>query len=94
MRVINPYVGDALSDMLAVEAILHSRGWSIEDWNSCYTDFPNRLFKVIVKDRLTIEVKDVGRAVQIVSPAGVQEKLDSLASKYQNGRTFFRYPVF
>jgi phosphoacetylglucosamine mutase len=41
-------VGDAISDMLLVETILHARGWSIQDWNDAYTDLPNRQLKVKV----------------------------------------------
>lgn len=90
MHLINPYVGDALSDMLAVEAILHSRSWSMEDWNSVYTDFPNRLLKVSVKDRSVVKVFDAGRLVQVYNPPGVQPILDALMAKYKNGRSFFR----
>ena len=39
-------MGDAISDMLLVETILHARGWSAEDWSKAYTDLPNRLLKV------------------------------------------------
>ncbi len=44
--VINQAVGDALSDLLLVETILHARGWSAQDWSKAYTDLPNRLLKV------------------------------------------------
>ena len=44
--VVNQTVGDAISDMLLVEAILADRGWSAQDWDKQYTDFPNRLAKV------------------------------------------------
>ena len=41
--------GDAISDLLLVETILHARGWSIADWNSSYTELPNRQVKVKVR---------------------------------------------
>lgn len=47
--VINETVGDAISDMLLVETILHARGWDIMQWESSYTDLPNRLLKVTVQ---------------------------------------------
>lgn len=47
--VINETVGDAISDMLAVETILHARGWNVTDWEAAYTDLPNKLVKVVVK---------------------------------------------
>ena len=49
MDVINQTVGDAISDLLLVETVLHSRGWSIADWSAAYTDLPNRQLKVSVK---------------------------------------------
>lgn len=45
----NETVGDAISDMLLVETVLHSRGWLCHDWLLTYTDLPNRLAKVTVK---------------------------------------------
>lgn len=47
--LINEAVGDAISDMLLVETILHTKGWNITDWEAAYTDLPNRLVKIIVK---------------------------------------------
>lgn len=49
--VINETVGDAISDMLAVEVVLQSRQWSIQDWEATYTDLPNVLKKLTVKVR-------------------------------------------
>lgn len=47
--VINETVGDAISDMLLVETILHAKGWNCQDWEASYTDLPNRQLKVIIK---------------------------------------------
>lgn len=47
--LINETVGDAISDLLLVETVLHARGWNIQDWENTYTDLPNRLVKVSVK---------------------------------------------
>lgn len=46
--IINETVGDAISDMLLVETILHSKGWNIAQWEAAYTDLPNRLLKINV----------------------------------------------
>lgn len=54
MDVINQTVGDAISDLLVVETVLHARGWSIQDWEETYTDLPNRQLKVEVKVRVKI----------------------------------------
>lgn len=50
--VINETVGDAISDMLLVETILHAKGWDIQQWEETYTDLPNKLLKVIVEVRM------------------------------------------
>lgn len=45
-KLINQAVGDALSGLLLVEAILHHMGWSIYKWNELYNDLPSRQLKV------------------------------------------------
>jgi phosphoacetylglucosamine mutase len=49
MEVINQTVGDAISDLLIVETILHARGWNIQDWEAAYSDLPSKQLKVSVK---------------------------------------------
>ena len=46
--LINQSVGDALSDLLMVEAILVNRNMTLEQWNASYTDLPSKLEKVTV----------------------------------------------
>ena len=47
--VINEVVGNAISDLLAVELILRHYKWTIEDWdNKLYQDVPNVQIKVPV----------------------------------------------
>ena len=48
VNLINQTVGDAISDLLMVEAILLRKNWSFKQWNSCYTDLPSRQSKVEV----------------------------------------------
>ncbi|XP_045470715.1 phosphoacetylglucosamine mutase [Harmonia axyridis] len=86
--LINETVGDALSDMLLVETILHSKGWSIQDWEKTYTDLPNRLMKVSVKDRNTITTTNAERTC--LKPEGLQKEIDMIVKKYKSGRSFVR----
>ena len=86
--LINQTVGDALSDLLLVEAILAHKGWSLSAWDGIYTDLPNRLVRVVVRDRTIFTTTDAER--RLVTPAGMQEKLDSLVAKYTDGRAFVR----
>jgi phosphoacetylglucosamine mutase len=87
-KLINSTVGDAISDMLTVEAILHSKGWNIQDWDALYKELPNRLLKVQVADRSVISTTDAERIC--TAPKGVQQRIDELVAKYPNGRSFIR----
>jgi phosphoacetylglucosamine mutase len=40
-------VGDALSGVLVVEAILSINNWSLMDWAALYKDLPSRQLKVL-----------------------------------------------
>ncbi|KAG8011222.1 Phosphoacetylglucosamine mutase [Nibea albiflora] len=86
--VINQTVGDAISDMLLIEAILAIKGMTIQQWDAMYTDLPNRQLKVKVSDRRVIDTTDAER--RAVSPAGLQEAIDSLVKKYRQARSFVR----
>ncbi|KAK0153728.1 Phosphoacetylglucosamine mutase [Merluccius polli] len=86
--LINQTVGDAISDMLLIEAILAIRGMTVQQWDAIYTDLPNRQLKVKVSDRRVIETTDAER--KTVSPAGLQEAIDGLVEKHRQGRSFVR----
>ncbi|KAJ5677888.1 Phosphoacetylglucosamine mutase [Penicillium maclennaniae] len=86
--LINQAVGDALSDMLLVEAILAHKGWSPKEWLGTYTDLPSRLVRVEVKDRSIFKAYDAERKLE--SPAGLQGQIESLMSRYNKGRSFAR----
>ncbi|KAF8499443.1 phosphoacetylglucosamine mutase [Gautieria morchelliformis] len=87
-NLINQTVGDALSDMLLVEVVLAHKGYSGYEWDSTYTDLPNRLVKVVVNDRNLFQTEDAER--RLTSPPGLQQKLDELVRKYDGGRSFVR----
>ncbi|XP_044266690.1 phosphoacetylglucosamine mutase [Tribolium madens] len=86
--LINETVGDAISDMLLIETILHAKGWDIQQWESAYTDLPNRLMKVTVQDRNVITTTDAERIC--VTPEGLQAEIDALVAKFDKGRSFVR----
>ncbi|XP_028416081.1 phosphoacetylglucosamine mutase-like [Dendronephthya gigantea] len=88
MNIINETVGDALSDMLMVEAILCEWKWDLPSWDKCYGDLPNRQRKVRVKDRTVITTTDAER--KTVSPEGLQSEIDALVAKVGKGRSFAR----
>ncbi|KFP69834.1 Phosphoacetylglucosamine mutase, partial [Acanthisitta chloris] len=86
--LINQTVGDAISDMLVIEAILALKGLTVQEWDTIYTDLPNRLLKVQVADRRVIDTTDAER--RAVAPLGLQEKIDALVKKYRLSRAFVR----
>lgn len=88
INVINQTVGDAISDMLLIEAILAIKGMTIQQWDAIYRDLPNRQLTVKVKDRKVIETTDAER--RVVSPEGLQEAIDVLVKKHTQGRSFVR----
>ncbi|KAJ6509491.1 phosphoacetylglucosamine mutase [Mycena vitilis] len=87
-QLINQTVGDALSDMLLVEVVLAHKAYSGIEWDSLYVDLPNRLVKVVVADRNQFKTEDAER--QLVSPAGLQHKINDLVRRYDGGRSFVR----
>ncbi|KAK1789508.1 hypothetical protein P4O66_015423 [Electrophorus voltai] len=86
--LINQATGDAISDMLVIEALLAIRGMSIQGWDTLYTDLPNRQLRVKVADRQVIDTTDAER--RVVMPAGLQDAIDTLVKKYKQARAFVR----
>ncbi|KAL1748449.1 hypothetical protein HDZ31DRAFT_29658 [Schizophyllum fasciatum] len=86
--LINQAVGDALSDMLLVEVVLAHKNYSGVEWDSLYSDLPNRLVKVVVGDRNAFQTEDAER--RLVKPEGLQARIDELVHRYEGGRSFVR----
>jgi len=74
--------------MLLVEVVLLHRGYEAAEWDSLYSDLPNRLVKVIVGDRNAFRTEDAER--RLVSPPGLQEQIDDLVRRHEGGRSFVR----
>ena len=86
--LINQAVGDAISDMLVVEAILYEKGWGLLEWYNTYTDLPNRQKKVKVQDRSVIKTTESER--EATAPEGLQAEIDKLVAKFSQARSFVR----
>jgi len=87
-EVVNQAVGDALSGILVVEAILSHYQWQLKDWAGLYTDVPSRQLKVQVKDRNVIETMNAETRVK--TPAALQSRIDESVGLYESGRSFVR----
>lgn len=86
--LFNQAAGDAISDMLIIEAILVLKGLTVQQWDALYRDLPNRQLKVKVADRRVISTTDAER--QVVTPPGLQKVISDLVKKYKFSRAFVR----
>lgn len=87
-NTINQTVGDALSDLLLVCAILANKQWTLADWQQAYTDLPSRLVKVVVKDRSLFKAHKAD--TELVAPMDVQQRIWHECKQVQRGRSFVR----
>lgn len=89
-RLINPAVGDAISDLLLVHAILQDwLFWSLNDWNTqLYHDLPSRQFKLAVADRSVVRCNE--NETRCLSPVELQPLLDQAMGSVTQGRCFVR----
>ncbi|RKP29409.1 Phosphoacetylglucosamine mutase [Metschnikowia bicuspidata] len=87
-QLINQTVGDAISDLLCVLAVLHYLRMSPAEWDLAYTDLPNKLVKVLVKDRGIF--KTTNQELTLVEPVGLQAQIDAAVAKCAKGRSFVR----
>lgn len=65
--LVNQAIGDAWSDLLAVEGVLQVLGQSTEGWDGSYEDLPSRQCKQPVKDRTMLVPRADER--RLVEPA-------------------------
>ncbi|GMM34421.1 phosphoacetylglucosamine mutase [Saccharomycopsis crataegensis] len=87
-QLINQSVGDAISDLITVLLIISDLQLTPTEWNSAYADLPNKLAKVIVKDRTEFKTTNAERT--LIEPKGLQQKIDQEVKKVQLGRSFVR----
>ncbi|KAI8470507.1 MAG: phosphoacetylglucosamine mutase [Monoraphidium minutum] len=86
-RLMNQAVGDAISGLLLVEAVLRC-GTALEAWEGLYSDLPSRQTKLKVADRGAITTADAER--RCVAPPGLQAAVDAAAARFARGRAFAR----
>ena len=94
-QLLNQAVGDAITDMLFVEALLANgptfegnSSWDVKQWDAMYTDLPSRQTKVQVEDRTV--VKTVADETRLLQPMALQDAIDALVAAKENGRAFVR----
>ena len=88
--LINQTVGDAISDMLLVEVVLAHKEWTVKEWLATYTDKPNHIRKLKVKDRNEFVCAPGTAEQRLAQPEQIQAQIDGIVSKYSGGRAFVR----
>jgi len=84
----NSVVGDAMANLLLVEASLSYLNMTVTQWIDLYKDLPYRTIKAPVKDKYSFKPnQDESR---LVSPLDVQNFIDEACKKYEFGRAFVR----
>ena len=48
IELTNETIGDAFSDFLLIESILHAKDWNVKNWRALYDDLPYQQSKVTV----------------------------------------------
>ena len=89
-EAINPAVGDALSGILVVEAVLRAKGWDLERWNAMYTDLPSKQVKVTVADRSVISTTDAERRGDDAGGVATRQWTPWVAAAGPRARAFAR----
>ena len=87
-QLANQSVGDALADLLLVEAVLCLQQKSIAAWGALYNELPSRQLKQRVASRALLEPN--ATETRLVAPAALQSKVDALAASHNSGRAFVR----
>jgi phosphoacetylglucosamine mutase len=81
--LINQAVGDAISDLLLIDAILQIEDCTVEQWSRLYQDLPSKQTKVSVPDRTMIQTNDT--ETRCVQPEGLQAALDRAIAQHDGG---------
>ena len=88
MQVVNPAVGDGLSNMLLASGILAKRHMTLNQWRGLYSALPSRLSKLHVRDRLLLSTTCMD--TRLAAPQELQSKIDAAVLKVEAGRAFVR----
>jgi phosphoacetylglucosamine mutase len=80
--LVNQAVGDAISDLLLVDAILQMEDCTVEQWSQLYQDLPSKQTKVTVPDRTMIATNET--ETRCVRPEGLQAALDRAMAQHDS----------
>ncbi|CDW79108.1 phosphoacetylglucosamine mutase [Stylonychia lemnae] len=88
LLISNMCVGDAIANILLLEAIMRDLDMSIQDFALIYEENPSRNYKAVVKDRTKFKV--IWDETKLTQPIELQEKIDQLITTVEEGKAFVR----
>ena len=74
LRISNVYVGDAIANLLMIEAVLRDRDYSVQQLSDQYQEFPNKMFKAIVANRTSFQT--TWDESKLVNPIELQQLIE------------------
>jgi phosphoacetylglucosamine mutase len=91
-RLLNPAVGDALTDLLLISAILQIYGWNLRDWHEqTYADMPSIQTVVRLGTRTRHGITTNEDETRCLTPTELQAALDeAVRASGQSARAFVR----
>lgn len=78
LAISNTVVGDAIANMLVLEAIMYDRDESIQDFAGIYQENPYRNVVIKVADKTNFKVTE--DELRLIEPVEVQNDIDNLVS--------------
>lgn len=88
MDTMNQTVGDAVSNLLMVEAILRIREWTLQDWLKLYRPYPSKTVKIPATNKGML--KTDATEERCVEPKKLQSQIDEIVAAYPKSRAFVR----
>ncbi len=88
LELSNMCVGDAMANVLMLEAIMRDMDWSVKDLASIYQDNPSKTYKAVVKDRTKFKV--IWDESRLTQPIELQTVIDAEVAKVEEGKAFVR----
>jgi len=88
LGISNMQVGDAIANLLLIEAVLQDRDMNVRMFADLYADNPARTYKAVVKDRTKFKV--VWDESRLTHPVALQETIDKLVGEVEEGKAFVR----
>lgn len=88
LQISNKLVGDAIANLLVIEAILYDLDMSIQQFDEIYHESPSRMYKIKVADRTKFTITE--DESKLTYPTALQEEIDLAIAKVQDGKAFVR----